>query len=254
MPTEATPQFDPETIAVVSFDLDGTLLDSRTAWREGFRAPFAWLTKRYPALAGLGEAGEVHDRVYQRYLDEAHLAAGGGEWSVDYMRQGWRDLVARHAPSAATTDGNANADAAFARYEASWPPLLRLFEDATRVLDAVHARYPMVLLTNGNTAYQRMKIEMHDLAPWFAHVVVSEEVGLMKPDPAIFAHAIAPLGVAPASVIHIGDTPAHDVAGARAAGWRSAWVNRDGRVLEGAHVPDVEIATLSGILEVLGLR
>ena len=246
--------FDARAIEVVSFDLDGTLLDSRTAWREGFRAPFAWLVERYPTLAALGEAGDVHDLIYQRYLDEAHRAAGGGEWSVDYVRLGWHDLLTRHAPASDGRGDDAAADAAFARYEASWPPLLRLFEDARRVLDAVHARYPLVLLTNGNTAYQRMKIEMHDLAPWFAHIVVSEEVGLLKPDPAIFAHAIAPLGVAPAAVIHIGDTPAHDIAGAHAAGWRSAWVNRDGRTLEGAHVPDVEIATLSGILDVLGLR
>jgi len=245
----AASPFDPDAIAVVSFDLDGTLLDSRTAWREGFRDPFAYLIERYPALAALGDPGDVHDFVYQRYLDEAWRAAGAGEWSVDYVRRGWHDILARHA-----VRDDAAADAAFERYEASWPPLMRLFEDAVATLEAVHARFPMVLLTNGNTSYQRMKIEMHDLDPWFEHIVVSEEVGIMKPDPAIFARAIAPFGVAPDRVIHIGDTPSQDIAGAHAAGWRSAWVNRDGRDFEGGRSPDLEVPSLQAFREELGLR
>ena len=51
-----------------------------------------------------------------------------------------------------------------------------------------------------------------------AVVVDSHLVGVAKPDPAIFTHALEVLGVAPAGCWYVGDTVAVDVAGARAAG------------------------------------
>ena len=49
-------------------------------------------------------------------------------------------------------------------------------------------------------------------------IVDSWEVGVAKPDPAIFHLALARLGVPPGSALMVGDTPATDIAGARAAG------------------------------------
>jgi putative hydrolase of the HAD superfamily len=49
-------------------------------------------------------------------------------------------------------------------------------------------------------------------------VLDSAVVGISKPDPAIFRLALDAVGVAPADAIHVGDTPAADVEGARAAG------------------------------------
>ena len=251
-------RLDVARIEVVSFDLDGTLLDSRTAWRDGFAAPFLRLAERYPALRALGDPGHVHDHVFQPFL-LATWERVRGEWSPDYVREGWRLLLERHAaPDDATASdaaaSYAAADAAYEEYEAAWPALMRLFDESLVVLDAVRARYPLVLLTNGNTAHQRMKIEAHDLARWFRHVVVSEEAGLVKPDPAIFAHAIAPLGARPEAALHVGDMRSQDIAGARAAGWQSAWVNRAGAPAADEHHPDVEIASLDELLDLLGLR
>ena len=239
---------DVARIEVVSFDLDGTLLDSRTAWRDGFATPFQRLAERYPALLTLGDPAHVHDHVFQPYL-LAIWERVRGEWSPEYVREGWRVLLERHAAPDVVA-----ADAAYEEYEATWPPLMRLFEESLAVLEAVQRRYPMVLLTNGNTTHQRMKIVTHDLERWFKHVVVSEEVGLVKPDPAIFAHAIAPLGALPASALHIGDMRSQDIAGARAAGWQSAWVNRHSAPAEDEHHPDVEIGSLDELLDLLGLR
>ncbi len=241
---------DVARIEVVSFDLDGTLIDSRTAWRDGFAAPFARLAERYPALHALGDSAHVHDHVFQPTLLELWERVRG-EWSPDYVRDGWRILLDRHA----ITDHTA-ADAAYEEYEATWPAMMRLFEDSLDVLETVQRRYPLVLLTNGNTTHQRMKIDTHDLEKWFHRVVVSEEVGLVKPDPAIFAHALsAPLDIfAAASALHVGDMRSQDIAGARAAGWQSAWINRGGTPADDEHHPDVEIASLSELLDVLGLR
>jgi putative hydrolase of the HAD superfamily len=56
-------------------------------------------------------------------------------------------------------------------------------------------------------------------------VLDSGVVGVAKPDPAIFRLALAALGVTPEAAVHVGDTPAADVAGALAAGVRPLLVD-----------------------------
>lgn len=56
-------------------------------------------------------------------------------------------------------------------------------------------------------------------------VLDSTVVGVAKPDPKIFEIALERVGVAPERAIHVGDTPAADVVGARAAGVRPVLVD-----------------------------
>ena len=58
--------------------------------------------------------------------------------------------------------------------------------------------------------------------PWLSAIVVSQRVGTVKPQPAIFRHAAAALGLDPASLLHVGDDWAADVVGAKRAGWYAA--------------------------------
>jgi putative hydrolase of the HAD superfamily len=57
------------------------------------------------------------------------------------------------------------------------------------------------------------------------YVADSSVVGVSKPDPEIFHVALEALGVVPERAIHVGDTPAADVVGARAAGVRPVLVD-----------------------------
>jgi 2-haloacid dehalogenase len=74
-----------------------------------------------------------------------------------------------------------------------------------------------------------------DLAEAIAHhgltvdaVVCSSQVGAYKPAPVMFERGLAALGLAAHEALHVGDSLRTDVAGARAAGIRTAWVNRRG--------------------------
>jgi putative hydrolase of the HAD superfamily len=68
----------------------------------------------------------------------------------------------------------------------------------------------------------RRKLEEFGLMRHFDHHSFSDDVGIYKPDPAIFAHALAGLGgFEPAEAAHIGDLRRTDVAGANAVGWTS---------------------------------
>jgi putative hydrolase of the HAD superfamily len=78
-------------------------------------------------------------------------------------------------------------------------------------------------------------------------VVTSAEVGAAKPAPALFEHALAVAGAAPAEVVHVGDSLDNDVAGARAAGIRPVLVARDGSAPPGVEAVR-SLAELPGLL------
>jgi putative hydrolase of the HAD superfamily len=82
------------------------------------------------------------------------------------------------------------------------------------------------MITNGAPDLQRLKLAGTGLAELFDPVVVSGELGAGKPEPAIFAHALALAGAAPDEAVMIGDSWHRDVAGALGARWRAAiWIN-----------------------------
>jgi putative hydrolase of the HAD superfamily len=67
----------------------------------------------------------------------------------------------------------------------------------------------------------------------FGAISVSAQVGVGKPDPAIFHDALARLGVAPGAALHCGDLPHTDCLGARRAGVRAVLLDRRGTLPEG---------------------
>jgi HAD superfamily hydrolase (TIGR01509 family) len=109
---------------------------------------------------------------------------------------------------------------------ATWFRDLRLDEGVAPLLDTLATRYKLGLITNGPRSTQRAKIVQFDLARWFSVIVVSEEFGVAKPDPAIFLHAANALASDPADCVMIGDNPEADIRGAQAAGIRSVWIQR----------------------------
>ena len=109
---------------------------------------------------------------------------------------------------------------------ATWFSDLRLDEGVATLLDTLATRYKLGLITNGPSSTQRAKIIQFDLARWFTVLVVSEEFGVAKPDPAIFLHTANALASDPADCVMIGDNPDADIRGAQAAGMRSVWIQR----------------------------
>lgn len=71
----------------------------------------------------------------------------------------------------------------------------------------------------------RRLLTHYGLLAYFAHTVFSDEVGVRKPDPGIFFHALGAVGGAPGTSVHVGDDPVLDVQGARAAGMRAIQVS-----------------------------
>ncbi|HSW99830.1 MAG TPA: HAD family phosphatase [Patescibacteria group bacterium] len=87
-------------------------------------------------------------------------------------------------------------------YTAVNDELIPLIEDLAR-------HYKVGLLSNAGQDYLRGLLHDHDLQRLFDHVVISSEVGMAKPDPAIFEHTLAKLGAKAEESIFIDDNPMH---------------------------------------------
>jgi putative hydrolase of the HAD superfamily len=112
-----------------------------------------------------------------------------------------------------------------------------LFSDALPCLDRM-AVHRIGIISNGHPAHQQAKLERCGIADRFECVLVSEACGVAKPDPAIFHQACARLGEPPASAIYVGDRYDVDAEGARRAGLRGVWLDRD-RSADGQHAPPI---------------
>jgi putative hydrolase of the HAD superfamily len=87
------------------------------------------------------------------------------------------------------------------------------------------AGYRLAVVSNAEGRVA-LDLDQAGFADLFDAVVDSHLVGVEKPDPAIFAIALERLGVGPESAVFVGDVPAVDVAGARAAGVRPILLDR----------------------------
>ena len=97
----------------------------------------------------------------------------------------------------------------------------------TRALrDARAAGWVPFVVTNGTVAQQERKLSHTGLDREVAGWIVSEGVGLRKPDPAIFQLAAARAGQSLESAMMIGDSAEADIGGARAAGVAAVWLHR----------------------------
>ena len=239
-----------ESLQAVFFDLDDTLVDARGSWQAGFCEVIASVLDQAPGLGRLGAPQQIYRTYFRRYSEEAYAASGGGEWSRDFSRAAFRRLLAEH-----DEPDEALADRLLEAYVEAWPRHIETFEDVMETLEIVRSRYRVGLVTNGLSAEQRLKIERGGLVDAFDVIVVSGEVGVRKPDPAIFGYALRALDVEPAHAMHIGDSAPHDVRGARNAGLGAVWVDRGhGQPEDERSEPHVRVTAVGELCGLLGLE
>lgn len=104
----------------------------------------------------------------------------------------------------------------------------RPFPDVVGVLHALRARgCALVVVSNWDVSLHDV-LDATGLRPLVDAVLTSAEEGTAKPEPALFARALALVGVPAGRALHVGDSVEHDVAGALAAGVRPVLVARNG--------------------------
>jgi putative hydrolase of the HAD superfamily len=205
-------------IRAVLFDLDDTLFDHR----HGARQALAAVRTGHDALIRLDPAD--FERRHAEILEVLHLRVLAKEIGLDEARrQRFRTLL----QSAGVWDAAA-VDRAAAAYRDCYIESWREVPGATALLRALAGRMRIGIVSNNLTREQQEKLRFCGFDTLVDAVVISEEAGASKPDPAIFRVALDRIGTSAAETIMVGDAWRTDIAGARAAGIRAIWFNPAG--------------------------
>ncbi len=109
-----------------------------------------------------------------------------------------------------------------------------LIDGTMELLEYLKPKYRMHILSNGFTEVQHKKIGNSGLRPYFDTVILSEEVGVNKPHPGMFTHALERAGARREQTVMIGDSWEADIVGAYRSGIDQIWLNPTGEVPTGA--------------------
>lgn len=202
-----------ELIKAVLFDLDGTLVDQKSASEPAVRE---WATE-------LGVHGTdvvdrwriISSRHYERYQRR----------EITFQEQR-RERVREFLGSEFEAR---EADELFSgylwRYEERWS----IFPDAIPCLErARSAGLSLGVLTNGDRTQQMQKIYRFRLADHFDEIVCSSDLSRGKPHSDAFDAAVSALGHAPSMTLMVGDDIHNDARGAIRAGLAAVLLDRDG--------------------------
>ncbi|MDR1809710.1 MAG: YjjG family noncanonical pyrimidine nucleotidase [Prevotella sp.] len=125
-----------------------------------------------------------------------------------------------------------------------------LIDGATALLDTLKPHYPMHIISNGFNEVQYKKIDSAGLSPYFDKIILSDHIGVNKPDPALFRHALNEIGMTATEVVMIGDNWNSDILGAKNSGIDQIWYNPNLNKPAG-FVPTYTVARLSEIPAIL---
>ena len=204
-----------KSISFIYFDLDDTLLDHRGAEKRALRDLHAHYSEAM-ALTELGHFQEtyhaINSDVWRRY--------GAGQITKE------RAKLERFEGVLSTLDLDVSLPADelstyyLSRYARYWSYLPYARDAFLRIAQA----YPVGIMTNGFVEIQNAKLDQfEELRSHSTVILISEEIGFMKPDRRLFEHAATSAGFAPDHILYIGDSYRSDILGGVRAGWQVCW-------------------------------
>ena len=220
----------PEILAVI-FDLDDTLWPMLPLITQAELALSHWLAANVPTIAQRPLIADM--RALRDQLLPTDPRFSYDLWALRHAMLS-RLLSGEEADAQRVKQ---LADAGMAVF-AKARNQVSLFDDVLGGLTDIGRHRRLGSISNGFADLSEIGLAAHFQVSLAAH-----QFGCAKPDPRIFQAACTALGVVPGQAIYVGDDLLADVQGARAAGLRSVWLNRSGKVAE--HEADVECRDLT---------
>jgi 5'-nucleotidase len=107
----------------------------------------------------------------------------------------------------------------------------------------------MGIITNGFAQLQQIRLERTGFLPYFSPVVISELVGVAKPHPKIFQHALEQMGSPNKNhVLMVGDTLESDILGGNNFGFDTCWLNHHNKTYPKGVCPTYQVSSLNELL------
>ncbi len=225
-----------KSVAAITLDLDDTLWPIKPTIHQAEQQVYEWLSKHCPRVTqryDMEGMRRLRKRTAKRNPSLQHdvteirkLALKDMFLSCDYSPRYVDDVYA-----------------VFIRARNCVQP----FPDVLPALRALHGRFPMVSISNGNADLREIGI-----SAFFVDSVCARSVGAAKPQPRPFLAACETLGLPPHRIVHVGDHPEEDIRGASAVGMKTVWMNRQGSKWNWSHTPDNQISSLFDLLSLIG--
>jgi FMN hydrolase / 5-amino-6-(5-phospho-D-ribitylamino)uracil phosphatase len=191
----------PGSIRAICFDLDNTLWDVGPVLMRAEGILADWLRSRYPRIPERFTTEAMMELRAQLLRAEPHKAH-----DLTYLR---RETLARMAAAVG--------------YEHASVARGVPYSDVVPALERLGAHFRLASLSNGNADLTCIGLAHH-----FEARLHAAELGCAKPDPRAYKALADALTLEPAQILFVGDEPDADVRGPKAAGMRTAWVNRAG--------------------------
>lgn len=224
-------------IRTITIDLDDTLWPIGPVIKRAESRLFAWLGKHYPRITATYSPEAIRDvrnEVITEHADRIH--------DLSFLR---RTVLGRISEAAGY--GTDMVDDAFAIFNQERNNV-DIYPDVRPGLATLGRSYTLIAVTNGNA-----NLGTIGLREMFDDVISAATVGAAKPERRIFDAAVRAGGAAAHETLHVGDHPEHDVHGARQAGLRSVWVNRNGHEWpEEFPAPDEVVEDIGHLARLLG--
>jgi len=224
-------------LRAVAFDLDNTLWDVEPVLERAEKRLIEWMQTncpRIPQQVSVEEMRAARERVARDEPARAH--------DLTYLRT---VALARHARECGYEEAiAAQAFEVFFRARNELEPFL----DVRPGLRRLKSRYALATLSNGNA-----DLALIGLADIFSVSLNARQIGAAKPARQCFERLSGALQLEPGAILYAGDDPWLDVEAARAAGFRTAWINRRRLAWpSGIAEPDVTADDCRALADALG--
>jgi HAD superfamily hydrolase (TIGR01549 family) len=203
-------------VRAVLFDLDDTLFDHAGCARDALTA----VQGLHPRLAAT--SFDALERTHAALLEDLHGDVMLGRLPLDdARRERFRRLLAAYG----VEDSEGIAAEVASMYRDAYREARRAVAGASTLLAAVGKHARVAVVSNNLLDEQQEKLKLCGLEAHVDALVVSEEVGVSKPDSRIFRIALERLDSAPEDAVMVGDSWSADIEGALAAGVPAVWFN-----------------------------
>ncbi|NHB59266.1 HAD family hydrolase [Acinetobacter sp. 194] len=190
------------TIKAVLFDLDQTLLDRTTSLKKFLN----WQINFYQLVDS-----DLKNDFIQRFLV---LDANGSVWKDRVYAQLIEEFQITHH----------STEILLQSYIQDFNKFCTPFDGVKTTIEALYENgYKLGLISNGKSPFQEHNFYALGLKQYFSSIIVSEAVGLRKPDPRIFHLACEQLKIYPQDAIFVGDNWKVDIQGAQSAGLQALY-------------------------------
>lgn len=187
------------------FDLDDTLYPEHQFVLSGFRAVDSWLMQNRGISGFLPIAAQLFHAGHRGNIFDQALTELGTTTTPEHVKE-LVNVYREHKPR------------------------LSLHEDARWALDHFSAQAPLGLITDGYLITQKNKVEALGIAHYFAALVFSDEHGrdCWKPSAVPYQRCMGVLNSQGEDCIYVGDNPSKDFVTAKALGWKTIQISREG--------------------------